>query len=321
MNICMVGHGMMGVWHSNALRNLDCCLHTVVGRRTKEVSEFADQYGYRQWTVDLEEALAIDEIDIVILANPSQIHAETALLSLDAGKHTLVEIPIAMNLADAQMVTVKAQKLGLKLGVVHPMRVRPEIAALRNRVLAQEERVRQIVGRFYIHRLRNIGGTGYQRSWTDNLLWHHTTHLLDLGLWTLNDPVDALSSWMPSPDSKTGIPMDIFIGLQTSGDSSLVCTGSYYSRENIFDFFVVTDQNSYRLDVFKNTFTDGSDMNTIAPEPENCALITSDFVDSVREGRDPAVTGDSVLPTMTVLQQVQEQWDTIHGARVIPGRP
>ena len=312
---------MMGVWHSNALMNMDCCLHTVVGRRAKPVADFAEQYGYRHWTVDLEEALGSDEIDIVILANPSEIHAETALLSLDAGKHTLVEIPIAMNLADAQVVTDKAQKLGLKLGVVHPMRVRPEMAALRNRVVTQEESVRQIVGRFYIHRLRNVGATGYKRSWTDNLLWHHTTHLLDLGLWIMDDPVKDVSSWMPTPDSKTGIPMDLYLGVETTGDRSLVCTGSYYSHENIFDIFIISDRNSYRLDVFNNTINIGSDMTAIAPEPENCALITRDFVESVREGRDSAVTGDSVLPAMTVLQQIQEQWDKIHGVRGIPGRP
>ena len=312
---------MMGVWHSNALMNMDCCLHTVVGRRAKPVADFAEQYGYRHWTVDLEEALGSDEIDIVILANPSEIHAETALLSLDAGKHTLVEIPIAMNLADAQVVTDKAQKLGLKLGVVHPMRVRPEMAALRNRVVTQEESVRQIVGRFYIHRLRNVGATGYKRSWTDNLLWHHTTHLLDLGLWIMDDPVKDVSSWMPTPDSKIGIPMDIYLGVETTGDRSLVCTGSYYSHENIFDIFIISDRNSYRLDVFNNTINIGSDMTAIAPEPENCALITRDFVESVREGRDSAVTGDSVLPAMTVLQQIQEQWDKIHGVRGIPGRP
>ena len=311
---------MMGVWHSNALTNMDCCLHTVVGRRAKPVADFAEQYGYRHWTVDLEEALGSDEIDIVILANPSEMHAETALLSLDAGKHTLVEIPIAMNLADAQVVTDKAQKLGLKLGVVHPMRVRPEMVALRNRVVTQEESVRQIVGRFYIHRLRNVGATGYKRSWTDNILWHHTTHLLDLGLWIMDDPVKDVSSWMPTPDSKIGIPMDIYLGVETTGDRSLVCTGSYYSHENIFDIFIISDRNSYRLDVFNNTFNIGSDMTAIAPEPENCALITRDFVESVREGRDSAVTGDSVLPAMTVLQQVQEQWDKIHGARGIPGR-
>ena len=318
MNVCMVGHGMMGTWHSDALQDYDCCLHTVVGRRPQQVADFAQRYGYRNWTIDLEEALSSQEIDVVILANPTQLHAETALLSLDAGKHTLVEIPIAMNLSDAELITTKANKLNLRLGVVHPMRVRPDIVALRKRVLAQKEHVRQILGRFYIHRLSNIGSTGYKRSWTDNLLWHHTMHLLDLGLWILNEPVQRVSSWMPDTDTTTGIPMDVFISAQTCDDKSIVCTGSYYSRENIFDALIVTEQTSYRLDVLNNTLTIGGDSHTIASEPKNCALLTRDFIESVREDRNTLVTGDSVLPAMRLLQGVQDQWEQNHG---IPKHP
>src|SRR5947207_1763665 len=101
MNICMVGYGMMGTWHSEALQALDVCLHTLVGRRADQAAEFASRFGYRQWTIELAEALADNEIDVVILANPSEHHAATALVSLAQGKHTLVEIPLAMNLADA----------------------------------------------------------------------------------------------------------------------------------------------------------------------------------------------------------------------------
>ena len=43
-----------------------------------------------------------------------------------------------------------------------------------------------VQGRFFIHRLQNVGATGLQRSWTDNLLWHHTTHLVDFGLWMVS---------------------------------------------------------------------------------------------------------------------------------------
>ena len=104
MNICVVGHGMMGVIHSDALKNMDVQLHTLVGRRQDSTQEFATRYGYRHWTIDLEEALANTEIDLVILANPSELHAETAIASLSHGKHTLVEIPIAMTLPNAEAV-------------------------------------------------------------------------------------------------------------------------------------------------------------------------------------------------------------------------
>ena len=58
LNICMVGYGMMGVWHSEALKKTDAVLHTVVGRRPEAAKEFAERYGYKKWTVSLDEALA-----------------------------------------------------------------------------------------------------------------------------------------------------------------------------------------------------------------------------------------------------------------------
>lgn len=321
MNICMVGHGMMGAWHSDALQALHCCLHTVVGRRREATEGFARQYGYRRWTTDLAEALADEAVDIVIVANPSEMHAETALASLAHGKHTLVEIPIAMSLTDAERVVSAAQEHGLTLGVVHPMRARPEMVALRERIRAGDEHVRHIGGRFFIHRLENVGATGYRRSWTDNLLWHHITHLLDVGLWILNAPVRRVHSFMSPLDPVTGIPMEVFIGVETEEDQSLVCTGSYYGRERIFETLVVTDEDSYRLDVFRNTLTTGARAQAVAPEAVNCALVTRDFVEAVRHGSPPAIPGESVLPAMRVLQEVQDRWDQAHGPDSIPGRP
>src|SRR5215210_2091220 len=105
LNVCMIGHGMMGIWHSEALqRTPDAVLHTVVGRAKPASAEttpaagraqsstetFAEKYGYKKWTTDLDEALADPEVDIRFIA--------MALKSINAGKHTLVEIPIAMNL-------------------------------------------------------------------------------------------------------------------------------------------------------------------------------------------------------------------------------
>ena len=136
LNVCMIGHGMMGIWHSEALqRTPDAVLHTVVGRAKPESAEkpaagraqssteaFAQKYGYKKWTTNLDEALADPEVDVVIIAGPSETHAEMSLKSITAGKHTLVEIPIAMNLEGAEGVVAAAKEKNVALGVVHPMR-------------------------------------------------------------------------------------------------------------------------------------------------------------------------------------------------------
>ena len=71
MNVCMVGYGMMGVWHSEALLEAGAVLHTLVGRRPEAARAFAERFGYRKWTLSLDEALADPAVDIVVLAMPS----------------------------------------------------------------------------------------------------------------------------------------------------------------------------------------------------------------------------------------------------------
>jgi len=344
LNVCMVGHGMMGVWHSEALRNTDAKLHTVVGRKPAlqdpgqapttgrkppSTAQFAERFGYQKWTTDLGEALADPDVDVVIIAGPSETHADMALPALEAGKHTLVEIPIAMNLEGAERVVAAAKERDLTLGVVHPMRYRQERLPIIERIGRGEERVSHAQGRFFIHRLQNVGATGLQRSWTDNLLWHHTTHLVDFGLWMLSGGdlanvekhIQSVAACYPPIDERTGIPMELVLTIKTDDDQTIVTTGSYYSREYVYDTFVVTDRDSYRTDERRAILTTGEGERAIATEQENAELIAPEFVDAIENGREPHVPGWSVLPAMRILHQVQEQWDARHGKQTLPGRP
>ena len=70
-----------------------------------------------------------------------------------------------------------------------------------------------------------------------------------------------------------------------------------------------------------STLTTGAGSERIGSEQENCALCTRDFEAALEQGRQPAVPGRAVLPTMRVLQDVQDRWDAVHGRRSLPGRP
>ncbi|MFV0461226.1 MAG: Gfo/Idh/MocA family protein [Actinomycetales bacterium] len=345
INVCMVGHGMMGVWHSEPLQGMrDVRLHTVVGRAKQQDDEgpapqagrkppstevFAERYGYKKWTTDLDQALGDPDVDVVIIAGPSETHADMTMRSLTAGKHTLVEIPIAMNLEGAEAAVNLAADRGLTLGVVYPMRYRPERHAIIDRVRTGEERVSHVHGRFFISRLSNVGATGLQRSWTDNLLWHHTTHLIDFGLWvisggdmdTVESKIKSIESVYSPIDPRTGIPMELVVVITTHDDQTIVTTGSYYSGEFIYDTLVVSDWNSYRTDERRAGLTTREGEMRIATEQQNAALIAPDFVRSVQQGREPRVPGRSVLPTMRVLSTIQADWDAKYGKQLLPGRP
>jgi 2-hydroxy-4-carboxymuconate semialdehyde hemiacetal dehydrogenase len=322
MNVCMVGYGMMGVWHSEALLRTDAVLHTVVGRRPDAAREFAQRYGYRKVAGSLEEALADPEVDIVILGTPSDQHEEQAVRSLEAGKHTLIEIPIAMSLKGAERVVAAGERSGKVYGLSHPMRFRKEREALLARTRAGEEKIRHIAGRFFIKRLINIGATGYQRSWTDNILWHHFCHFVDLGMYLFDGaPIRRVQSYLGELHPTTGIPMECVVLVEIEADQSLLVHGSYHAAYRFYDKLIVTDRDTYFYDILAGTLRTAEGEVPIENEQDNAARIIADFIDAVRHGRPPLASGPSVLPAMRVLQAVQDDWDRRHGARSIPGRP
>ena len=140
MNVCMVGYGMMGVWHSEALKRTDAVLHTVVGRRPEAARAFAKRFGYRKWTLSLDEALSDPAVDIVVLATPSDQHEAQAIACLEAGKHTLIEIPIALSLKGAERVVAAGERSGKTYGLSHPLRFRREHESLLARCSTLERR-------------------------------------------------------------------------------------------------------------------------------------------------------------------------------------
>jgi 2-hydroxy-4-carboxymuconate semialdehyde hemiacetal dehydrogenase len=322
MNVCMVGYGMMGVWHSEALKKTDAVLHTVVGRRADASKEFAERFGYRKWTTSLAEALADPAIDIVVVGSPSELHVSQAIQCLEAGKHTLIEIPIAMSLAAAERVVAAGEKSGKTYGLCHPMRFRRERDVLRARVRAGEEAIRHIAGRFFIKRLINIGATGYRRSWTDNILWHHFCHFVDLGMYLFDGaPVRRVQSTLGPLHELTGIPMECTVLVETEADQTLLVHGSYHATYRLYDKVIVTNRDTYNFDILAGTLKTEAGTQPIENEQDNCARVIFDFLDAVKEGRPPVASGPSVLPAMRVLQAAQDDWDRRHGAKEIPGRP
>lgn len=324
MNVCVVGYGMMGTWHSEALRGVaDATPHTLVGRRAEAAAEFAARFGYRRWTTSLGEALADPEVDVVVLATPSEQHEEQAVRCLEAGKHTLIEIPIAMSLAGAERVVAAGERSGKIYGLSHPMRFRREREALLARVRSGEERVRHVAGRFFINRLTNVGGTGYRRSWTDNILWHHFCHFVDLGVQLFEgSPVRRVQGHLGPVHPATGVPMECVVLVETEADQTLTVHGSYHAAYRLYDTLVVTDRDTYAEDILAATLRTKDGTAAIEGEQANAARVLVDFLDAVRENRAPLASGPAALPAMRVLQAVQDDWDARHGgARPIPGRP
>ena len=104
-------------------------------------------------------------------------------------------------------------------------------------------------------------------------------------------PIRSVSHFMPAPDPRTGIPMEVVLLIETEADQSLLCSGSYYSRERIYDTMIVTDRDSYRLNILESTLTTGAGTQSIESEQENCTRFTVDFIAPLEQGRAGACAG------------------------------
>jgi predicted dehydrogenase len=116
LGVAMIGYAFMGKAHSNAWRNVASYFDVpafeqkvLVGRDAGQVAAAAEKYGWAESATDWRSVLDRDDIDIVDICAPGWMHAEIAIAALEAGKHVLVEKPLANTLAEAEAMTEAAQ--------------------------------------------------------------------------------------------------------------------------------------------------------------------------------------------------------------------
>src|SRR6185369_11029589 len=145
MKICLAGTGAMGVIHMKALNKIAGVDVVSVNSRTQEGGKaFAAEWGIPHYSTSLEESLERPGVDAVILTTPSALHADQTVMALGKGKHVQVEIPMSLNLPDAQRIVDATRKAGKVCMVTHTRRFSSPHREIRRRM--QE-------GTFHLHHM------------------------------------------------------------------------------------------------------------------------------------------------------------------------
>jgi predicted dehydrogenase len=122
-----------------ALRDLDSCEFVSVSRRQADsAADFAREFGARKWFADWREQIADPEIDAVYIATPVFLHAEQAIAAAEAGKHTLCEKPMALNLAECDAMIAACRANNVKLGIAYYRRFYPVLTRVKEIIKAGE---------------------------------------------------------------------------------------------------------------------------------------------------------------------------------------
>lgn len=135
----VVGYGFIGDMHVRAAAAIDDVVVVgVAGHRLEAATAFAERHDIERVTTDWASLCADDDVDLVIVGTPNSLHAEQTIHALDAGKHVLVDKPMATTVADADRMIEAAERTGRTLAVGHMWRHHPDVIALRDRVRAGE---------------------------------------------------------------------------------------------------------------------------------------------------------------------------------------
>ncbi|HEY3082039.1 MAG TPA: Gfo/Idh/MocA family oxidoreductase [Chloroflexota bacterium] len=131
LRIGMVGAGEIAVQTAKGIAKAPHARHVqVMDVDARVARDLADTYGVPH-TTDVAELLANPEVDAVYIAVPHYLHAPLTLQAIAAGKHVLVEKPIATTLEDADRMIAAAREKGVTLSVAYTAQVDAQLRPVR----------------------------------------------------------------------------------------------------------------------------------------------------------------------------------------------
>ena len=311
VRIALVGTGAFGIKHLDGLKNIANAEVTyIVGSSRDKAQVIADQYGVANATGSLDEALASDQVDAVILCTPTQMHASQTLACLKAGKHVQVEIPLADALGDAEAVLAAQQASGLVAMVGHTRRFNPSHQYLHNKIVAGDLNIQQMDVQTYFFRRKNINAKGEPRSWTDHLLWHHAAHTVDLFRYQSGAPIVKANAVQGPIHPELGIALDMSIQLQAANGAICTLSLSFNNDGPLGTFFrYICDNGTYiaRYDDLVTGKEEPVDLTGVAVSDNGIELQDREFVAAIIEGREPNSSVQSVIDCYRTLQALEDQ--------------
>ena len=194
LKIGVVGPGRMGRVYARLASELaETYLVAVSGRSEGSTREVAEQYGVPGYpNVGHEKMLANHtEIEAVVVSVSEWMHTAPVLAALEAGKHVLVEKPMAVSAADAQMMVDTAERAGVQLMVCQSLRFDHPYAAMRQAVAAGE--IGEVM---HLYSRRNTVQLAAARVLGKfSLAYWLTPHDIDMMLWTVGRPITSVKAY------------------------------------------------------------------------------------------------------------------------------
>jgi predicted dehydrogenase len=331
-----IGYGIIGAgWilpnHAiavRALRDRGVELTAVADIDEARARRAAEQYGARAWYTDYRQLLARDDIRMVSLCLPHHLHRAVVIDAARAGKHILCEKPLALDVEEADVMIAAAREAGVTLSVVLQNRWTPAFVRL-HRAIAAGAFGRILLGQVF-HRCPNLTAPEFRDPWRERsvtvgggVLTMQAIHFLDVLLWCLGR-VDSVTAKVDSLVLKRDIEDTGAAVLRfASGALGALVSTEAADTERITRVEVHGTAGGAVWENHRWLRWEPSVEYREAPaddgepplsEADRAALLfgtnhvkqIADFVDRVRRGAPPSVTGEDGRHATAVVQAIYE---------------
>jgi predicted dehydrogenase len=298
-------------------RSAGSALVAVARARRELAADFAERHGARRWHGDWKALLRDDEIDAVYIATPVHLHAEQAVAAARAGKHVLCEKPMALDVAGSERMLAEARARGLRLGVAYYRHHYPVVARLRQ-LLASGELGQPVLAQVQAFEAFDVP-RDHPRAWFLRRAEAGGGPMADFGCHRIEVLLDLLGPVAEAqgfPDNVRFRERDVedtFVArmrFRSGAVALLGVTHAVHERRDTLEIFGtrgsahvgVLNQGDLRV-----LTASGVREERHPPHPNLHQPLVEDFVAAVREGREPAVTGEVGLEVTRVLARLYGQ--------------
>src|SRR5579863_1783897 len=309
MKVGVAGQGAFGQKHLEGIARIPGIeVVTLTGGNQAATEEVAKKFKIPHWTGDLAESLKQPGLEAMILATPTQMHAQQGEQCMRAGKHVQIEIPIADTLSDsARLVKVQQETKVVCMGG-HTRRFNPSHQYVHKKITAGELKIQQMNVQTYFFRRTNMNAAGKPRSWTDHLLWHHSCHTVDLFAYQTGDHVTHANAVQGPVHPDLGIAMDMSIQLKTAGGAICTLSLSFNNKGPQGTFFrYICDNGTYVA--YYDDLVDGEDkkidLSHVDVSMNGIELQDREFFAAIEEKREPNASVQQCYTAMQVLDKLE----------------